>query len=230
MQAAVRQDGTVSRLRTSAWLEHGRDGIDLPLAALVAETVRASPGRALPWVEKEESAGATEGEAETVGYVCVPPGDAILGEECCFVGLSDPWRLDPGWLELDQWAEIEMEATSEDVAPGAGVSVLASRGRTVTIPVDCGGGDPSAPALVILTGGSDLDARDLGDLYGVIVVDEGSVLLDGTILHGAVFVSGCVDLGESGQLLFSRSILRWATDGSLNRARLVPGTRWEGME
>ncbi|HLA82791.1 MAG TPA: hypothetical protein VJP78_14445, partial [Thermoleophilia bacterium] len=89
---------------------------------------------------------------------------------------------------------------------------------------------PDEPALVVLTGGATLDARDRGDFYGILVADRGSVLLDGTVVHGAVFASGTVDLGEMGQVLFAPRILRWAGDGSLKRARLMPGTRWEGME
>jgi hypothetical protein len=81
----------------------------------------------------------------------------------------------------------------------------------------------------VLAGGATLDARDQGDLYGVLVVDGGSVLLDGTVVHGAVFASGRVSLGISGQVLFARDMLRWATDRSLSRARLLPGTRREGM-
>jgi hypothetical protein len=84
--------------------------------------------------------------------------------------------------------------------------------------------------LVVVTGGADLDARDRGDLYGVIVVDQGSVQLDGTVLHGAVFATGEVALGQTGQILYSPQVLRWATDRSLHRVRLVPGTRWEGTE
>jgi hypothetical protein len=37
MSATVRQDPSISRLTVAAWLERGRDGIDLPLAATVAE-------------------------------------------------------------------------------------------------------------------------------------------------------------------------------------------------
>ncbi len=84
--------------------------------------------------------------------------------------------------------------------------------------------------LVVVTGGADLDARDRGDLFGVLVVDEGSVRLDGTVLHGAVFATGDVALGQTGQILYSPQVLRWATDRSLRRVRLVPGTRWEVVE
>jgi hypothetical protein len=49
-------------------------------------------------------------------------------------------------------------------------------------------------------------------------------------VHGAVFATDTLDLGETGHIFFSRSVLRWATDRSLVRVRLVPGTRKEGME
>jgi hypothetical protein len=81
----------------------------------------------------------------------------------------------------------------------------------------------------VVTGGARLDVRDQGDLYGVIVVDDGGVLLDGTRIHGALFATGEVDLGATGAVAFSRAILRWATDRSLVRTRLVPGTREESI-
>jgi hypothetical protein len=92
------------------------------------------------------------------------------------------------------------------------------------------GTSPDDPGLLVVTGGARLDAGGRGDLYGVMVVDEGDVLLDGTVLHGALFATGEVDFGGSGAVLFSRPILRWATDRSLVRARLVPGTRSETIE
>jgi len=111
------------------------------------------------------------------------------------------------------------------------VAVLtASRFRALNIPEEIGRGAPDAPILVVLRGGADLDARDLGDVYGVLAVDEGSLLLEGTTLHGALFVSDRLSLGKAGRVLFSREVLRWATDRSLSRTRLVPGTRWEGTE
>ena len=50
-----------------------------------------------------------------------------------------------------------------------------------------------------------MDARGRADLYGVVVVDGGAVLLEGTKLHGAVFATGTVDFGSNGEVLFSRS-------------------------
>ncbi len=136
--------------------------------------------------------------------------------------LDDPWRLDPGWRAL---------AAADAVAPGPGVTVMTgTAGRTVVLPPDSGGLAPDSPCLVLVTGGTTLDARARGDVYGVLVVDDGDILLDGTTVHGAVFASETFDAGETGRVLFYQTILRWATDRSLCRVRLVPGTREEGME
>jgi hypothetical protein len=260
MSAVTKQQPDVSRLTTSAWVERGRDGIDLPLAAIVAGSISADPDRELPWMEIETSGATSEGSitGPSVGYLETLPEDPVLGDGCSFSGLATAWRLDPGWMHLDSHAEIEAitaafaegptteEGTSADdgegsadtsvgplpeLAPTSQVAVLtASRGRTVDIPEELGRGAPDAPVMVVLRGGADLDARNLGDLYGVLVVDDGSLLLEGTTVHGALCVSERVSLGGAGRLLFSREILRWATDRSLTRTRLVPGTRWEGME
>ena len=85
------------------------------------------------------------------------------------------------------------------------------------------------PVLVVATGGPILDLTARGDLYGVIVAEEGSVRLEGTRLHGALLAGDWVDLGSSGQLLYDRAVWRWATDRSLVRTRLVPGTRRENI-
>lgn len=261
MEARVRQGPTVSGLTSAAWVERGRDGIDLPLAALVAETVVAAAGRSEPWLAIDGGAGSG-GSASSpgggaaaggaVGYVVFPPDDPLLDKGCSLAGLEEMWRLDEGWAALESRETIEEQTTArrsnggaawtgsgEDgrdaplipVAPGPGVVVLGREGRhTVGLPEDIGRGTPEQPLLVLVTGGADLDAEDLGDLYAVLVVDGGSIALDGTAVHGALFATGSVDVGGAGCLLFNRSILRWATDRSLQRARLVPGTRWEGME
>lgn len=240
MSASVRQEPAVSRLTTSAWIERGRDGLDLPLAALVAGSVAADPEREAPWLEVDSfGGGAADGStglsAGAIAHVRTFPEEPLLGEGCSLAGLSEPWRLDPGWLAL-----VAPEATNADasppgarpgVAPGPQVAILtAPHGRTLAIPADLGRGTAAAPILVVVNGGADLDARNLGDVYGVIVVDDGSLRIDGTTIHGAVFVTETVSMGESGRLLFSRSVLRWATDRSLNRTRLVLGTRWENTE
>lgn len=262
MKVETKQQPDVSRLTTSAWMERGRDGIDLPLAALVAGSISADLDRETPWLEIDVSGGAAGGPSvsaagSAVGYLEELPEAPLLGEGCSLTGLSSAWRLDPGWLQLDSRADIETSTASftaapttaegaadggkgasaayseslPAVAPTSQVAVLtASRGRTVDIPRELGCGSPEAPILVLVRGGADLDARNLGDLYGVLVVDDGSLLLDGTTLHGALFVTEEVRLGTAGRLLFSQAIQRWATDRSLQRTRLVPGTRWEGME
>lgn len=256
MSAATKQQPEVSRLTTSAWIERGRDGIDLPLAAVVAGSISVDPERELPWVELDPAVGGP-GERTTdaaMGYVEDLPEAPILGDGCSLSELTSRWRLDPGWLRLRSQTDIEgivaalakeptiiggageggEEAPVVDlaslpaVAPTSQVAVLtAKRGRRVDIPEEIGRGAPGAPILVVLSGGADLEARDLGDIYGVLVVDGGSLLLEGTTVHGAVFVTEGVSLGKLGRVLFSREVLRWATDRSLSRARLVPGTRWE---
>jgi len=260
MEAAVRQSPAVSALAASAWLERGRDGVDLPLAALVAETVTAAPGRSEPWLAVETEGGGGEASGGTaVGYVVGLPDRPLLGEGCALLGMREPWRLDPGWAALESRQAVEertaarvsgteaeeagapaARGTTGDgsmtlpaVAPGPQVVLLdrgAGRRLQLSDALDGPMGTPEEPVLVLATGGAELDAQDLGDLYGVVVVDDGSLLLAGTTVHGAVIVTGGVDFGGDGRLLFSRSILRWATDRSLQRARLVPGTRWEGME
>jgi hypothetical protein len=75
-----------------------------------------------------------------------------------------------------------------------------------------------------------LDLRGVGELWGVVIADKGSVQLDRAIFHGAVFAGEYVDFGESGQLVYCSDVLLWATDRSLERVRLVPGTRLEDTE
>jgi hypothetical protein len=89
------------------------------------------------------------------------------------------------------------------------------------------GADSGSTALVVVVGGASLDAAGLGERWGVVVVDGGDVRLDGTLLHGAVFATGSVDLGVSGCISFNPSSVRWATDQALVRVRLVPGSRRE---
>jgi hypothetical protein len=243
MRASVRQEPAYSVSTVSAAVERGRDGLDLPLAAMVAGTMTASTGREAPWVDSEWAGEPQDTEplaSVAPCYLSNPPADPLLGPGCVIESLDTPWRLDPGWLEmLDAAADTRAaeegsgEGTSESSHVAIGDDVICLGGgmaRTIALPPECGLGAPDAPILVVATGGADLDARNRGDLYGVIVVDDGSVLLEGTILHGAVFATGEVALGEVGQMLFSSQILRWATDRSLRRVRLVPGTRWEALE
>jgi hypothetical protein len=50
------------------------------------------------------------------------------------------------------------------------------------------------------------------------------------VVHGAVYAGDSVDFGYSGQVVFNPGVRRWATDQSLVRVRLVPGTRQEETE
>jgi hypothetical protein len=238
LEARARQVPALSLGETSAWLERGRDGIDLPVAALVANTVTAGAGRTSAWIgvdERVDAAGGTGGAA-AVCFLQRSPVELVLGEGCECVDLPTAWRLDAGWTSLvPGGGPSEMggapASSADGVAPAQRVALLtAASGLTRSIPAECRGEGPDQPVLVVLTGGATLDARDCGDIYGVLAVDGGSVLLDGTVVHGAVFASGTVSLGATGQILFAKDMLRWATDRSLKRARLLPGTRWEGME
>lgn len=245
MRGSFREDSGACPIATSAWLERGRDGLDLPLAAVVARRVITSPGRATEWVASED-----RGAGGSVGVYSVGPfGGAPLGEGCLAQPLAQAWSLDAGWRQFLQRPErattgsqsIGAEAGGEGVGSGVvGASVVCGP-RVVVVQglpgqvVNLAGSlaaearptSGDSPLLVVATRGADLDARGLGDFYGVIVVDEGSVWMDATTLHGALIVSETADMGGSGKVVFSRPILRWAIDRSLGRARLVPGTRRE---
>ncbi len=244
MSAIVRQEPAVSRLTTSAWLERGRDGIDLPLAAVVAEAVTATAGRVIPWVEidGEESLGVgdTGSAGGAVVHVVRPLWSRSSATGAPWPPSPPPGGSTPGWANLDPVARGGRQASADATEPPTGAAPqrpkrlrsprapgwCGFRGRfggSETLPADVGGLTPETPILVVLTGGATLDARNRGDLYGVIVVDDGSVLLDGTTLHGAVFATGTVNLGDTGRLLYSRSILRWATDRSLESGPARPG-------
>lgn len=225
MGVGARQAPSASRLTTSAWLERGRDGIDLPAAALVAEAIVAAPGRETPWVALDggESTGVTAmpGADIAVIHLLETPLEPLVGSGCEFRHLDKPWRLDLGWALL----------CGSDIGSEPGVIWLSGRpGSLEHFPDNLAGSSREEPVLVVVTGGANLDARGMGEIYGVVVVDDGSLLLEGTTIHGAVLTTGRVDMGRSGCLLYSHSILRWATDSSLTRTRLVPGSRWEGTE
>jgi hypothetical protein len=218
MEADARQNGVEAGKTTSAWVERGRDGVDLPLAALVARGILATSPREEPWVDTE---GVAEGPAQV--FLGVGADGAGLGDGCVLRELEQPWRLDPGWQALaEPGPGVGLGPQVLELERGCGGAIRLTRELKSSV-----GREPGWPLLVILAGGADLDARSLGDFYGVVVVDDGSVQLDGTTLHGALFVTKTVDVGTTGKVLFSRPILRWATDRSLIRTRLVPGTRSE---
>ncbi len=129
MKATVRQEAAVSRLMTSTWLERGRDGLDLPLAVLVAGSITANADRDLPWMDTEAAPdpdGSPNPPAATA-YVLTLPKDPKLGEGCSLEQLSAAWRLDPGWVELQSRSEIEQEAAARVSHAGeAGTSSLSA--------------------------------------------------------------------------------------------------------
>jgi hypothetical protein len=226
MRVDVRQPPEMSQLVTSAWLERGRDGIDLPLAALVATRVILDPARVSPWLEVDTEApgfgpGLPDADITAKAYLVEPPPAPTSGHNCVVMESSEEWRLDEGWRLLGR----------SSTAPGPGVLWMTARsGEIVGLPEDRGGQSAGAPLLAVLSGGGDLDLRGQGDLYGVVVVDGGALLLEGTVLHGAAFVTGTATLGANGSVRYCRPILRWASDRSLRRVRLVPGSRAEGTE
>lgn len=241
MGASVRHEPDVSRWRVSVAAEYGRDGVDLPQAAIVAGSLSAAAGREILWLDLDPAA-ESDGGAAVLCYTRELLDEPLLGPMCAMLSLNSPWRLDPGWASAatvdDESAggsgidrTPDASASPSAVVPGPQAYLLAGdRGTTMRFPVEAVGGSSDVPHLVVLTGGADLDATHLGDFYGVIVVDGGSSALEGTVVHGAVFTTDEVTLGESGCILYSPRILRWATDRSLQRVRLVPGTRWEAVE
>jgi hypothetical protein len=225
LDAEVVQDEAVAGLGVSAWVERGRDGIDLPLSPLVAGRVFWDPERVVAWL----TAGSTGGpgmasvcsEVEAVGYVTLMPEHPHLGVGCSLAQMGRAWELDAGWRAL----------TDGDCLMGSRMYLLAGmNGERLAMPGSIPVTSVDHPVLVVVTGGADLDCRGIGDLHGVVVVDGGSVFLEGTIVHGAVIVSGDVHFGLTGQVELSASVLRWATDRSLERVRVVPGTRYESTE
>jgi hypothetical protein len=233
MEAAVRQPA-VSRMTVYARAERGRDGIDLPLAALVAGEVVTPGERTEPWLE----AGSSQRPARA--FVVRTPAGAGLGPDCVLATLDKAWHLDDGWRRLaEQWVEWTrvpdasvsggiVSGRAGGVAPGPRVLVMSGGpGQTLSLGGEADHLDPLAPVLVVVVGGAALDLRGRGDLCGVVVVDGGGVLLDGTRVRGAVFVTGVVDVGRTGGVVFGSDVLRWAADRSLSRVRLVPGSRRE---
>ena len=190
MQATSRQDPTVSATTVSAWLERGRDGIDLPLAAIAADSITATAGREDPWLEVDPDsaaglgAAAGEGESEpstATAYVRVLPSESLVGEGCSVERREGEWRLDPGWAQFVSSQTAEEPGGSPPggddpaqvaVAVGPGVLMASGdRGRWLSLEdlLDAEGGSPAAgrtletPLLVVVTGGAGLDASGLGD-------------------------------------------------------------------
>jgi hypothetical protein len=225
------QPAGVSPISVSAWAERGRDGLDLPLAGLVADTATWAVGRSQACVLVEE-AGPDDGgaaQAQAAWLRTAPAGWDGLPGQAAPRTLSAPWSLDEGWRALF----TALAAGGEEapgVGAGEGVCVLRGpEGAQVELPAGWGA-TATEPALVVVVGGASLDAGGLGERWGVIVVDGGDVRLHGTHLHGGVFATGSVDFGAGGAVSYSRTVVRWATDRSLVRVRLVPGSRRETLE
>lgn len=224
LEAEVRQEPALTSVTTSAWVERGRDGLDLPEAAVVATLISAWSERVTPWLLGDTDGSPSQSSSTmpgAIGYVGRYEGPVLVEEGCELKGLVQPWSLDGGWRTF----LASERSFGEDVWVLHGL-----KGQMLGLPEGLNAAGPSCPFLLIVTGGADLDARWRTELSGVIVVDGGSVLLDGTRVRGAVFVTDDVDVGLTGQVTLCRAVLRWATDVSLRRDRLAPGTRTEGTQ
>jgi hypothetical protein len=219
MRAEVSDETTEEHRVTSALVERGRDGLDLPRAALVAASVWSTTGRQTPWLVADSAdAGATE---TAVVYAKTVREPQAVGANCSVEHLARDWGLGDGWLE---------SLKSESLSGPRLFVIKGQKGEVVSPPDQALGSSRDLPVLLVGLGGVCLDLRGVGELWGVVVADEGSVQLDHTIVRGAVFASDHVDFGDSGQLVYCSDVLLWATDRSLQRVRLVPGTRLEDTE
>jgi len=206
------QPGSPS-LRTTALVERGRDGLDLPVAALVASRVWADAARIDPWLAVEDETACA--------YTREVQGVTLVGRDCVVMSLESDWTLGDGWRSLlvegGAWDDECMVIFEE-----AGMVVGAPNGVRET--------SKDHPILLVVFGGTDLDLRYLGEIWGTVVVDEGSVLMEGTVVHGAVCATEDVDVGTNGRVVYENEVLEWARDRSLTRTRLVPGSRREVRE
>lgn len=221
VSAASPADGAAILL--SAWVEKGRDGVDLPVAALVAQRVVCGYGRTSFWLEVDTAGEEEEGEVDhtAVAYLGEEPAGPLVGDGCVLLPLTGQWELDEGWrTELGQ----------DHVLSSRVKVVQCERGEVVSLPRAWSASSEDEPLMVVVLGGGVLDARGAGEMWGVLVVDEGSLMMEDTILHGAAIVSGEVDVGGTGTIRYASSVLAWARESSLLRVRLVPGSRREGIE
>jgi hypothetical protein len=219
LQAEVADDTTERQAVTSALVERGRDGLDLPRAAVVAGSLRAASGRAKPWmVAGAEGPG---GEEMAVAYAKSVVEPQAIGPNCLVKYTTREWGLGDGWVE----------ALKTDRLFGPRVFVVTGqKGEVVSPPSQIEESSRESPVLVVGIGGVSIDLREVGEFWGVVVAEGGSVQLDGTVVYGAVLAGDCVEFGEIGQLVYCSDVLLWATDRSLERVRLVPGTRLENTE
>jgi hypothetical protein len=229
VDVSAAQPAEVSPITLSEWVERGRDGVDLPLAGLVAESVAYAPDRLTPWLEMD--GGTAAGglfSARPVAWLVRVPRAPLVGAGLQIGTLEGAWQLDIGWRSL--CIGPAEEAGPRGVAGGTRLAIVQAREGTTSPWPEGVAGTAAEPVLVLVVGGGSLDARGLGDLYAVLVVDGGGVRLEGTRVHGAVCASGTVDLGGDGQVLFAPRSVRWAADRSLVRTRVVPGSRRETIE
>jgi hypothetical protein len=237
LRAEVGNGQILSRAVTSVLVERGRDGLDLPAAALVAARVSCMEGRSTPWLATEVVDRGVESSAGTGTVTATADGasDArsavgfggrwacasLVGSGCSLDQLSSPWSLSDGWRD----------SLSAGQGFGPRVMVLEGQaGEMLSAPEGLDASTKEHPVFVVVIGDADLDLRASGELWGVVVVDGGSVMLEQTVVHGAVYAGDSVDFGYSGQVVFNPRVWRWATDQSLVRVRLVPGTRQEETE
>jgi len=202
----------------SAILEEGREGLDFPKAAIVANRVQLSGlrpfvlpdvGSRIPVVRTVEELPALPGTYETLP--------------------SERWDFDSATS-----AELRDSAENPDRRAGRrlpGLNVIIGRpllqlALAAELPSILA--DQNQPVLAVSLDG-DIDARNLGELQAVLVAGGGDVLLDGTTLKGAVIASGTVDLGETGVVWWDEETYYWARDQSFRRVRLLPGSLQAGF-
>ncbi len=213
LRAEARTGDKEGNVIATALVERGRDGLDLPIAGIVADEVLAQVDRTLPWLVGDG--------CEVSAFVRYVNGSMVVGEGCSVTVPEVRWELGEGWRLL----LAEALPTDSDV-----VVVETEGGASVNVPDKVRTSSCGSPVLVVAVGGGDLDMRDLGEVWGVIVVDGGSACIEGSVVHGAVCVTERVDVGARGQVVFDQQIWGWSHDGSLFRTRLVPGSRREGVE
>ncbi len=210
MTATVTQASHAGPRTLAMEVERGRDGLDLPQAAIVAHTVRWGAGRESAVLSAEESSSVPPLVA-TVTPCEGLPGPSPLAHRI----ITEPWRLDPGSVaRFSQEGSPGREWDQEQ--PEDGVVFLPLSGQTLA-PLYLTRFSSDEPFLLVARGEGRLDLSGLEELWGVLVVDGGSLRLEGTILRGAVFVTGELDAGETGGVVYSPSILSWARDRSCRR-------------
>ena len=223
LQATVWVPTSAGRRETSVDLESGRDGLDLPRAVIVAERILVAPSRAAPTVSSQQAPVPSPPEPETapVALMNTAP-DGGLPVDWPFTLLAEPWQLDEGTRLRLSGAAAEALTTDASALQG-------SRGATLRWSARGPEGTAERPAMVVVTGGADLDLTGLGELFGVVVVDGGSAHIEGTTVHGAIYASGALDCGGAGTVVWDPAVYRWARYGSTVRVRPVPGSRGERL-